>query len=153
VKRMISVLICIFALTFVTISSGQAMADEALKKDLLKNINSLWQAWKDYNPEPFKQLMSQDGATITTGGSTNLSDFLKQLSNKQCQVKSFSIDEAGARLTRIDDNTYVITYKAEQDATCAGAKSPSPVTVSEVWSKKDGKWKAYLYQETPLQSN
>lgn len=141
---------CIFAITFLSIPTGRAMADEAIKKDLLKNIQGLWTAWQNYNPEPFKQWMAQDGITVTSQGPVNLSDFLQQLSSKQCQVKSFSVDEAGARLTKIDENTYVITYKAEQDAVCAGTKSPSPVTVSEVWSKKGGKWKAYFYQETPL---
>ncbi len=152
-KRITSVLLCIFCITFLAIPTGRAMQHEDVKQNLLKNIQSLWQAWQNYNPEPFKQWMSQDLITISAQGSGNLTEFLQQLSSKQCQVKSFSIDEAGARFTKIDDNTYVITYKAEQDAMCSGTKVPSPVMVSEVWSKKDGKWKEYLYQETALVSN
>jgi hypothetical protein len=140
---------CFFAITFLMISTAQS--EEAIRKELLKNIKVLWQAWQSYNPEPFKQWMSPDAVIVTAQGSMELSEFLEQLSSKMCQVKSFSVDQA-ARLTKIDDNTYVITYKAEQDAVCAGTKSPSPVVVSEVWSKKDGKWKAYFYQETDLLS-
>lgn len=150
-KRMTNILLCTFAIFFLAIQTGQA-ADESIKKELLTNIKGLWQAWQNYNPEPFKQWMAQDGVTINAQGPVTLTEFLQQLASKQCQVKSFSIDEAGARLTRIDDKTYVITYKAEQDAMCAGAKVPSPVIASEVWSKKDGKWKEYFYQETLLQS-
>ena len=148
-RRISKVLICFFAINFLMISTAQS--DEAIRKELLKNIRALWQAWQSYDPEPFKLWMSPDAVIVTAQGSMDLSEFLEQLSSRMCQVKSFSVAEA-ARLTKIDDNTYVITYKAEQDAVCAGTKSPSPVLVSEVWSKKDGKWKAYFYQETDLLS-
>ena len=151
-KRTIIVFLCLFALTFAAIP-GRAMADESIKKELLKNINGLWTAWQKYNPEPFKKWQAPDGVTVTSSGATNLNDFLQQLATKQCQVKSFSIDEAGATVKKIDANTYVIIYKAEQDATCGGVKSPSPVMVSEVWSKSNGNWQVHHYQETALASN
>ncbi|HSE43330.1 MAG TPA: nuclear transport factor 2 family protein [Acidobacteriota bacterium] len=151
-KRIAVVLMCITVITIFAIQTGKTMESDSVKKEVLKNIQSLWKGWQDQNPEPFKQLMSQDALTITGQGVTTMSDLFKQMEGKQCAVKSFSIDESGARLTKIDDNTYVITYKADQEATCSGIKSPSPVMVSEVWSNKDGKWKGYFYQETHLAS-
>jgi hypothetical protein len=151
-KRIVVVLLCILVITVFAIQTGKTAENESLKKDLLKNIQGLWKGWQDKNPEPFKQFLSPDTLTITQQGISTVPEFFKQLESNPCQVKSFSIDESGARLTKIDDNTYVITYKAEQDATCAGTKSPSPVMVSEVWSNKSGKWMGYFYQETHLAS-
>jgi hypothetical protein len=153
VKQIACVFTCIFAILILGIQTGKAADKESIKKNLMQNIQNLWKGWQAQDPEPFKQWLSPDILTITSQGVSDMNQVLRDISSNQCQVKSYSLDESGARLTKIDDNTYVITYKATQDVTCGEAKLPSPVMVSEVWSKKDGKWKGYFYQETALLSN
>ena len=139
---------CILAITM-TVQTG-ATQHGSVQTELLKNIQALWKAWQDQNPEPFKQWLDADSYSVNSLGRVKFAEFIEMVAGKQCEVKSYSIDEKGAHVSQLDTNTYLIIYSAEQDATCAGVKAPSPVTVSEIWSNKDGKWKGVFYQETQV---
>lgn len=128
---------------------GQAQAadDEALKKELSGVEEMLWTAWSKNDGETFKKHMWKEGFLITAGGRTGYEE-MSTNPGGECEVKSFSLDDFD--LTRLGTGTAVITYRAEQDATCEGEKLPSPVMASSVYVQEGGQWKSAIYQETPL---
>jgi hypothetical protein len=63
-----------------------------------------------------------------------------------CEVKSYEVDRF--KLTVFDPNTPVLTYHAAQDTTCGGKPVPSPVWVSSLYVKRNGRWLNALYQQS-----
>ena len=149
-KRFIMCLITILAIALPFAQWGECQTDETTKQELMKVVQGMWQAWQNQDPQPFEQNLASDGILVSHQGPQTNAEVIKDVAGKQCQVKSFSVDAKSARLTKIDSNTYIITYKAEQDAVCQGNKLPSPVYASEVWIKHGSDWKNHFYQETAL---
>ena len=85
-----------------------------------------------------------------SGGVAGTEQALKDLGSSDCKVNGYSL--ADTNFTWLDKNTVLMTYKADQDATCNGQKVPGTVWASSVWVNKDKQWKAAFHQETPAQS-
>jgi len=64
-------------------------------------------------------------------------------------VKSYSVNHFHA--TRFDQNTALLTYRAEQQTTCGAVAVPSPTWVSSLFVRRNGKWVNALYQHTQEQ--
>jgi hypothetical protein len=47
-----------------------------------------------------------------------------------------------------DENTALLTYRAEQDTMCGKSAVPSPAWVSSLFVRRNGKWVNALYQHT-----
>ena len=147
-KTIMCLIILATSLTFA--QWGESQTDEATKQELMKVIDGMWQAWQKQDPQPFQQKIAENAILVNQQGTQTSAEMVQAVSSKQCQVKSFSLDAANARLTKIASDTYLITYKAEQDAVCQGSKVASPVYASELWIKHGSEWKNHFYQETAL---
>jgi hypothetical protein len=71
----------------------------------------------------------------------------------RCDVKDgWTLDEP--RLSTIDANTYVLTYRGTFDGTCTlggkTEKAPSPVRAATVWVRSGEKWLAAFHGENPI---
>src|SRR4029079_12060182 len=84
-----------------------------------------------------------------SGGVAGTEQALKDLGSSDCKVNGYSL--ADTNFTWLDKNTVLMTYKADQDATCNGQKVPGTVWASSIWVNKDKQWKAAFHQETPAQ--
>ncbi len=49
----------------------------------------------------------------------------------------------------LDPQTAITSYQVSLKGTFRGNPLPSPVFITEIWVKQDGKWLQRLYQETP----
>jgi hypothetical protein len=123
---------------------------DGTEQKLSQMEKDLWEAWKNHDVEPFKKAMAAQSVNVSSGGVAGTEQALKNLGSSDCKVKGYSL--ADTNFTWLDKNTVLMTYKADQDATCNGQKIPGTVWASSVWVNKDKQWKAAFHQETPAQS-
>jgi hypothetical protein len=153
--------VLLLAATLVTTALGQMEGSKDKQKDKGKSNTAaeqkieqmekgLWEAWKNHDMEPFKRDMAAQSVNVGSGGVAGTEQALKDLSSGDCKVASYSLSDTG--FTWFDKNTVMVTYKANQDATCNGQKVPEVVWASSLWTNKGGQWKAAFHQETPAQS-
>lgn len=123
------------------------MSKAALLKKLSANETALWNAWKEKNAKPFQAWLSADSVMVGDGGVSGKADVAKEISSMNCEIRSFSLTDW--KLTMVDGDAALLTYKGMQDGTCAGTALPPSVWASSLWINRRGRWLAAFHQETP----
>jgi hypothetical protein len=128
--------------------SAPVHAQNDLQSTLTGIEQSLWEAWKTADFEVFRANLTENAVTTGSMGVMAGRDrMIEMMSQSPCDVTSYALSEI--QLHRVSDDTAILTYRAEQDATCSGETLPSPVWVSSVYHNQGGAWRSVLYQETP----
>jgi hypothetical protein len=122
-----------------------AMSKAQIQKTLVATEKKLWEAWKNKDPKPFKAWVASDAIGISEEGIQGRAALLKDIAAGGCEVKSFSLNEF--KLTMIDSDAAVLTYKASSDATCGG-EATKPAWGSTTFVRRGGKWLVITHQET-----
>lgn len=78
---------------------------------------------------------------------------MKMIGGVKCDVKDgWTLDDP--QMSKIDDTTYVLSYKGTFDGTCTfegkSNKIPSPVRGATVFVKNGDKWQAAYHNEVPI---
>jgi Domain of unknown function (DUF4440) len=118
----------------------------SLKDHLVARERQSWEAWKARDGKFFQEFLSDDHVEVGFNGRTNKASVVAGVASPLCVVKSYAVDRF--ELTAFDANTALLTYHAEQDTTCGGRLVPSPVWVSSLYVRGDGKWLNAAYQQT-----
>lgn len=140
----IGIVVCL-GLLFISPLFGQG----DVKSQLSSIEKDLWTAWKNADPGPFEQYCSDDMVGVGVEGiHAGKQQAIEAITNQPCQVRSFSLSDF--QVHEVSDDTVLLTYKANQDATCGGMKVPADVAASSLYVKKGGKWLAFFHQESPL---
>jgi len=123
-----------------------AMSKAQIQKTLIASEKKLWEAFKNKDPKPFKATLTADSVGVGEMGVESKADLLKEIVSGGCDIKSFSLSDF--KLTTIDGNAAVLTYKGVTEGTCGGKAIPT-VWSSTVYVRRGGKWLAVAHQETP----
>ena len=119
------------------------------KAQLLKQLSAtetkLWEAWKNKDPKPFRTYLAADSVIIGSGGTQNKTDAIKEITSMACDVKSINLSDW--KLSMIDADAVLLTYKGTATGTCGGQAIPA-AWASSVWIKRGGRWQAFSHQET-----
>jgi hypothetical protein len=126
------------------------MSKAQIQRNLIASEKKLWEAWKNKNDKPFRAALSSDTVMISEMGVSGKEAIVKEIGSGNCEVGSYDLSDF--KLTWINSDTALLTYKATQDVTCNGTKGPAAVWASSVWVRRGGKWYAATHQETPAQS-
>jgi hypothetical protein len=118
-----------------------------LETKLVDTERQLWNAWKNHDTATFQKTLDANAVTVGDKGVEDRDAAIKEIGDQNCQVQSFTL--ADTKVTEIDKNTALLTYKANQDATCNGKKIPSAVYASTLFKKNGDKWVPVFHQETP----
>jgi hypothetical protein len=118
----------------------------SLKELLAARERQSWEAWKGRDGKFFQEFLSDDHVEVGFNGRTNKASVVAGVGSPVCVVKSYAVDRF--ELTAFDANTALLTYHAEQDTTCGDRPVPSPVWVSSLYVRRDGKWLNAAYQQT-----
>jgi hypothetical protein len=105
-----------------------------------------WVAWQHHDGKFFASFLSDDHVEVGTGGLATKSQVVAFVASGACAVKSYAVDHF--HVTRFDENTALLTYRAEQDTMCGKSAVPSPAWVSSLFVLRNGKWVNALYQDT-----
>jgi len=137
-------LVCLFG-SF----SSPLLGGDDVKSTVTAIEKSLWEAWKNRQTQAFEQHLAPNTVSVTPHGIvTGKEAVIKEMSANPCDVRNFSLSDW--QVHEISSETVIVTYKAKQDATCRGNKIPTDVMSTSVYVKRDGKWMAASYQETPM---
>ena len=109
-----------------------------------------WVAWQGHDGGFFDRTLSDDHQDIHDTGIIGKKQVVAGVVSGVCVVKSWEVGEM--RFTRMSDDTAMLVYRASQDTHCGTAAVPSPVIVTSVYVKRDGRWLNLLYEQVPIKS-
>ena len=128
--------------------AGPATAQEDLADTLIAIEKGFWQGWADADGAPFSARLTDGAIVITPGGMTaGKVQQVEEIEAGDCEVRSWEL--SSPEVHRVTDDVVILTYHAEQEASCEGKDISGPLIVSAVYVHQDGEWKSASYQETP----
>jgi ketosteroid isomerase-like protein len=101
----------------------------------------------------FEGMLSDKFVMYGGGQRMDKTAVIKMIAGNKCDVKTWNLEDP--QLARIDADTYVLSYKASFDGTCAGTdgksmKLPSPIRAASLWVRRGEKWLAAYHGEVPI---
>lgn len=102
----------------------------------------------------FEGVLSDQFVRLGPGGARmDKAATIGMVAGARCDMKGgWMLDEP--RLSTIDADTYVLSYRGTFDGTCTlhgrTEKAPSPVRAATVWVRSDEKWLAAFHGENPI---
>ena len=125
------------------------MTKAQLMKKLSANENALWNAWKNKDVKPFNSMLAANSVMIGGQGVAGKKDVTGAMAAMPCEIKSFTLSDW--KLTMVDADAAMLTYKGVADGTCAGKPIPT-VWASSLWVNRRGRWQAFSHQETNVEA-
>ncbi len=130
-----------------TATKAAAPTVEALF-DMDKKAN---EAWIKGDKAHFEGMLSDKFVSMEQGKRTGRADVLGMIGSFKCDVKSWNLEDP--KMSKINDDTYAISYKGTFDGSCTGPdgkamKLPSPIRAASVWVREGDKWKGAFHGET-----
>lgn len=139
----------IISLIVVTLAFGGPLLlaqKSDLENQLVTTEKQLWEAWKNKDAATFEKTLAPEAVTIGDKGLVDREGSIKEITTQNCQVQSYTLSDT--KVTQIDKDTALLTYKAHQDATCDGKKIPEAVYASSLYEKHGDKWQPAFHQES-----
>ena len=127
----------------------RALAADSLEQTLSTIERQSWVAWQHHDGNFFQNFLSDDHVEVGTTGIATKAQVVAYVASPACVVTSYAVDHF--HVTRFDDNTALLTYRAEQNTTCGNAPVPSPTWVSSLFVRRNGRWVNALYQHTKVE--
>jgi hypothetical protein len=107
---------------------------------------AMWEAWAKHDLAKFEERLAEDHIHVAADGmisgkAANLADL-----KDPCEVRSWKLGDIKEQ--QLGSDAVLLSYEADQDATCDGQKLPAHIYVTVVWKKTGGKWVNASYHET-----
>jgi len=120
--------------------------------ELVRTETGFFEAWKTKDQAYFRDHMPENGIFWSDNGTLSRDQQLaaQQASAKTCTVEGYGLSDFGA--LPLATGAYLLTYKAEQFATCNGEKAPVHMNGSSIYIFKAGHWQAIYRAEVPLKN-
>jgi hypothetical protein len=127
-------------------------APTSVQVELVRIETGFFEAWKTLDQAYFRDHMLENGIFWSDKGTLSRDQQLAELqaSAKTCTVDGYGLSDFGA--LPLGAGTYLLTYKAEQYATCNGEKMPVHLNGSSIYILKAGHWQAIYRAEIPLKN-
>ena len=124
---------------------------EGLQDDLMARENAYWTAWQKRDAVAYTQDSSDDIVQVLfpSGRVSGKEAVAKAGSTHDCTMKSFEL--ANPQMRQITPDVVMLHYHVTQDASCGSSPSPASMEASALYVRREGKWLATSYQETPAE--
>ena len=119
------------------LTAPPALAADPLEAELIALETQSWHAWQDHDAAFFERFLSSDHVEYGPFGPSGRGDVITGVA-AGCTVKTWSVDHF--RLTRFDERTALLVYRARQDTTCGTVHVPSPAWATSLYIFRDGRW-------------
>jgi hypothetical protein len=120
-----------------------------IEQELISTEIGFFEAWKKKDDSYFREHMAENGVFWGESGTFSRDQQLQQqASAKNCSVEGYGLSEFGA--LPLTAGVYLLTYQADQYATCNGEKLPVHMNGSSIYLLKAGRWQAVYRAEVPL---
>jgi hypothetical protein len=132
-----------------TATKAAAPTVEALF-DMEKKAN---EAWIKGDKAHFEGMLSDKFVSMEQGQRMGKSDVTGMIGSFKCDVKSWNLEDP--KMSKINDDTYAMSYKGTFDGSCTGpdGKSmmmPSPMRAASIWVRNGDKWQGAFHGETMI---
>ena len=125
--------------------AGEARSDTA--EEVERALRAIQAAFNKGDAATLKGLMTEDHVSIMTYARiSGAAELLKALGD--FKFSEYKISELKVR--SISKDVALASHQATIKGTYKGREVPSPVLVTTIWVKHDGKWLESWYQETPM---
>jgi hypothetical protein len=136
-----------------TVAQTQAKKTDSLatiQQELVRTETGFFEAWKMKDQSYFRDHIAENGIFWGEAGTFSRAQQLQEQESfaKVCKVDGYGLSEFAA--LPLTDGAYLLTYKAEQYATCNGEKVPVHMNGSSIYILKAGHWQAVYRAEVPL---
>jgi hypothetical protein len=124
----------------------------SVQQELVRIETGFFEAWKTKDQAYFREHMPENGIFWGEDGTFSRDQQLadQQASAKTCTVEGYGLSDFGA--LPLTAGAYLLTYKAEQYATCNGEKLPVHLNGSSIYILKAGRWQAIYRAEVALKN-
>jgi uncharacterized protein DUF4440 len=121
-----------------------------VEQDLISTEIGFFEAWKTRDEAYFRAHMADNGIFWGESGTLSRDQQLQQqqANDKACKVEGYGLSDFG--VLPLTTGAYLLTYKADQYATCNGEKLPVHMNGSSIYILKAGHWQAIYRAEVPL---
>jgi hypothetical protein len=121
-----------------------------VEEELVHTEYGFFEAWKLKDLAYFRSHIPDNGVSWGESGTFSREQQLEEQQNsaKTCTVQGYGLSDFG--LLPLASGVYLLTYKAEQYATCGGEKVPIHMNGSSVYLFKEGRWQAIYRAKVPL---
>lgn len=123
------------------------LQNDSLRETILSEEKKVVEAIKQKDTATLKELLAHEVYSVTPDGG-RLSGAEKAKSLESFELAAYSISDA--QLVEVTDDVAILTYKFTM--TVGPDVRDSPTTTlfaTSTWAKRDGRWMAVFYQETP----
>jgi hypothetical protein len=133
-------------------NEARSIVQSSVQQELVRTETGFFEAWKTKDQAYFREHMPEDGIFWGEDGTFSRNQQLaeQQTSAKACTVEGYGLSDFGA--LPLAAGAYLLTYKAEQYATCNGEKVPVHMNGSSIYIFKAGRWQAVYRAEVPLKN-
>lgn len=126
-----------------------AIADDAATRDKIRSaVLELDKAFTARDAATIERMVTPDHLAIAAryDGEVALPEQIETVDAMRRRVSDYSpID-----VTLLGDDAAFVTFEKSYAGTFEGRPLPPRVFVSEVWRRRDGTWRQWFYQETPI---
>ena len=141
--------------TILAIPPTRAQAPQkkaGVEQELVRTETGFFEAWKSKDQDYFRNHIPENGVSWGENGTFSRAQQLEeqQTSAKTCTVDGYSLSDFG--VLPLASGAYLLTYKAEQYASCGGERVPVHMNGSSVYIFKEGRWRAIYRAKVPLKN-
>lgn len=133
-------------------NTAKPAAAAPTKEALFEMDKKANEAWIKNDVAHFESMLSDKFVSFNNGKRFDKASELAMLKEAKCDVKSWTLEDP--QMSKIDNDTYVVSYKGTFDGTCAWEgktqKIPSPTRGVSVWVREGNNWKGAYHTEVPI---
>ncbi|CAN5269143.1 hypothetical protein BH20ACI2_BH20ACI2_05160 [soil metagenome] len=109
------------------------------------------EAWFKGDVKTFEDILHSNFVMYDSGQRIGKANLLKMVGSNKCDVTASNYEDP--QMSRIDNDSYVVSYKGTFDVSCTGPdgksmKVPSPVRAATIWVRDGAKWVGAYHGET-----
>ena len=132
-------------------NTAKPVAAAPTKEGLFELDKKSNEAWIKGDKAHFETNLSDKFVSFEQGMRMNKAELAGMIGSFKCDVKTWNLDDP--QMSKINDDTYVLTYKGTFDGSCTGAdgaamKLPSPTRAATIYVRDGDKWRGAFHSET-----
>jgi hypothetical protein len=130
-------------------ASASHSPDQKLEARLTAMEKASWAAWQNMDVPFWEDFLSDDHIELNAFvGPVGKAVVIGGIAKKVCKVRNYKVDRFTFR--RLDENTAILVYRADQDTSCGSVTVPTPSWATSIYQRRAGKWKNVLFELTPI---
>ena len=126
---------------------GEVRGESGVAEAIIVREEGFWDAWKNRRADFFKENLTEESVVVVGTGRKGKSQVVEEISKADCLVQEYSLSDFKA--TSLGRNAFLLTYRAQQRATCGGKGLPATVYASSIYVTRRGVLLRVFHQQTP----